>query len=686
MSEKSSAHPPAAERPPARLCYVDDSRTAAFVMRRMLEPGGYQVDYFQSAEPAIVALIQGDYDLLLTDLKVSSSGMDGDDLIRTLRQSGQPRLSQLPIIVITGSTDAEVLVKAYDAGANQVMTKPVDAEALHSHIRRLLFEGHESVQAEPPAARREPETVPLVTAIQPPPPPAGKDEKVIPVLQVAPAPAEARAAGAEAMRPSSEAAAPVAKTPSTGPGENEPLSMIERAVAGHAQPSPASHASAAPASGVEAPRPVAAEQGAEQQDRQDMPNRKSPSRVEESDEVGNNDDYEASPGRQWHREGGPRETGQHVFEGASLPFFSRLRRLFSGATLPLLMVLAVLGFVAFAGWRFYFDQGLAVQTTFAETGEIYQSIVVSGQVVSRRQVTIRAAHPGRLVTVPVQTGDKVRIGQLLARLDEQALIAQLEEAQAELAGAREDIMRAEQTWESLRRAHEKGAVAEQFVKDAEVRLRAARARASVVMREARDTSQALKRQSITAPFSGTILRRHAEVGQWVTPADALFVLADETQHEIEIQVDADDGKHILAGQVVLITSDAIPGREWKERVVRLDAAPDQAASAGPLRVFVSLGAEAPDLRLGQVVDAEIRTAWSPHAIKVPFEALLKREGQVYLAVLQDGRVRMKPVITGIEDFTMVEIRQGLEGQEEIILPRGHMLHEGDRVYRTGTRE
>jgi len=214
-----------------------------------------------------------------------------------------------------------------------------------------------------------------------------------------------------------------------------------------------------------------------------------------------------------------------------------------------------------------------------------------------------------------------------------------------------------------------------------VKLRLARARASVVMREARDTTLALKRQSITAPFSGIILRRQAEPGQWVTPLDPLFVLADETQHEIEAQAPAVDGKRILVGQVVLVTSDAFPGREWQERVVRLSAGEDQERNVGPLKVFISLGAEAPALHLGQAVDAEIRTAWSPHAIKVPFEALLKRDGQAYLAVLQDGRVRMKPVITGIEDFAMAEIRQGLEGQEEIVLPRGHQLHDGERAYR-----
>jgi len=93
--DEVSTGAPGSENMPvvARLCYVDDSRTSAYVVRRLLQPFGYQIDHFSSAEPAFVALVQEDYDLLLTDLKVSPTGMDGDDLIRTLRQSGHPKIS-----------------------------------------------------------------------------------------------------------------------------------------------------------------------------------------------------------------------------------------------------------------------------------------------------------------------------------------------------------------------------------------------------------------------------------------------------------------------------------------------------------------------------------------------------------------------------------------------------------------
>jgi CheY-like chemotaxis protein len=114
----------------------------------MLKPYGYIVDHFESAEPALIALIESDYDLLLTDLKVSPTGMDGDDLVRALRASGQTKVSSLPVIVITGATDTEILSQVYEAGANQIMTKPVNGEELDAHIRKLVFTSRSRSEAD----------------------------------------------------------------------------------------------------------------------------------------------------------------------------------------------------------------------------------------------------------------------------------------------------------------------------------------------------------------------------------------------------------------------------------------------------------------------------------------------------------------------------------------------------------
>ena len=59
---------------------------------------------------------------------------------------------------------------------------------------------------------------------------------------------------------------------------------------------------------------------------------------------------------------------------------------------------------------------------------------------------------------------------------------------------------------------------------------------------------------------------------------------------------------------------------------------------------------------------------------------MSRDGQTFVAVLSGGRVKLKPVETGIEDFSMVEIKQGLNDGELVVLSKGQLLQNGDKAY------
>jgi hypothetical protein len=111
----------------------------------------------------------------------------------------------------------------------------------------------------------------------------------------------------------------------------------------------------------------------------------------------------------------------------------------------------------------------------------------------------------------------------------------------------------------------------------------------------------------------------------------------------------------------------------------LAAATSNVGNANTVSVYISLGNSAPSLRYNQQVDAEIRTAWNPSALKVPYGAIISRDGKTYVAVVQDNFVDLVEVETGIEDFTHVEIRQGVSVGQHIILANGADIEEGDRV-------
>jgi len=650
----------------ARLCYVDDSRTAAYVVRRQLEPLGYLVDHFCAAEPAFVALIQGDYDLLLTDLKVSSTGMDGDDLIRTLRQSGHPKISTLPIIVITGSTDAKVLVGVYDVGANQVMNKPVDAGELDGHIRRLLFDGHRAAQeaASPvPEASKPAAVAPLLSSNASPP-----AESAVPVLDVVDA-----SSGQEPESPTKRIPTPERIGAFFHSQQPEPPLVeieIPDVVPEPEEPVPEQVVSPEPdvlhwEDTVEdiiiepdssAQRSAWHSQGADDA----APHRhRFPPRAERDGGEGDilsDHDYAlvSTQRRRLLRGWGPRA------------WLSRV-------VLPSLVV--VIGLVV---WEQFTDWGQSVDTALVTRGEIYQSIRAPARIVSQQTVIASPASSGRLVDVAVNEGDIVSAGQVLARLDNREQLRRLSRAEADLISARKEITRAKRTLDRLRKAHRKGAVTQRFVGDAEVNLRTARNNVGIAVENVHKATQELEKQTITAAISGVVAARNAEVDQWVGPTDGLFSLADSTRLAIEARINAAASSGITAGQIVSVSGGVDSGQQWQEAVTGLGAGAPQ--TPGVVNVRISLGPNAPVLRIGQPVNVEIRTAWNPDALNIPFDALISRDGQTLVAVLEEGRVRLRVVETGIEDLTMAEIKQGLASGDRVILANGRQLMDGDKVY------
>ena len=782
--------------PVARLCYVDDSRTSAYVVRRLLQPYGYQIDYFQSAEPAFVALIQEDYDLLLTDLKVSSKGMDGDDLIRTLRQSGHPKLSSLPVIVITGASDARVLVDVYDAGANQVMSKPVDAEELDGHIRRLLPESKPELRVVEQQHDRD-NVVPLSAAQRPVQvQPQSTANNAGSSLSSSPADSSIKTdttsshetKNPEADVPVLDAASPIQTNVSqeiddvkqddnlniskpesaidpvnidtvqtnvsqeiddVKQGDNLNTSKTESAIdpanidtvqtnvsqeiddvkQGDNLNTSKTESAIDPANidtannekesllerAVSRQEELKEEQNKVENEKRDPEtgkletgkednkaweivddvvspyddqNIKDEVIIEPSESINNQADTTRIP---VENENILHEMDKHALivrdrtslfsDSSILGAFTSLVELVGVGNLVKRIILAGIGiFVVLMAWNIFYDQGQPVDTALVETGEIFQSITVPGRVLSKQRVNISSAHTGRTVKILVKEGDKVKAGQVLVKMDARELVSRHNRAKANLADAREGVVLARRTLNRLRKAYKKGAVARRFVEDAEVDLSSARSQAGIAVEEAHSANLELSKQEVTAPFSGTITARFAEVGQWVGPSEALFTLVDESQRAIEVRVDAADSVAIDVGQVVAVSSDAFPGLEWHESVTRLGTAANNDRNSNSVKVYISLGNDAPSLRFGQQVDADIRTAWNPNTLKVPFETLINRDGQTFVAVLIGGQVKLKPVETGIEDFSMVEIKQGLNDGELVILSKGQFLQNGDKVY------
>ncbi len=348
---------------------------------------------------------------------------------------------------------------------------------------------------------------------------------------------------------------------------------------------------------------------------------------------------------------------------------------FTMKKISLIIVTLLLLTAVISGWKYYQDDAIIVEVINAEKGSIESVIRVTGSVINDRTVTMTALVNGQIQGMLVQKGDRVKAGQVLAYLDKREADALVEKATAVVARERQAVDEASRKLERLRKISLAGNASTQAVEDTEAQWRAAQARLQVAKAERRVAQIQREKVEVTAPWDGVIIEKSTEQGQWVEAGIKLFTLVAEEGREIEANVDAGDSGVVEIGQTVSLTCDAFPGLRWNETIHWISPAiiTDENAVLNSFAVRMTLGADAPPLLLGQQVDIEIRTARRDSTLKLPYTALIESDETSKVAVVRDGKVKYLPVTTGIEDFTHVEIVDGITADESIIISHGKAL-------------
>jgi len=228
--------------------------------------------------------------------------------------------------------------------------------------------------------------------------------------------------------------------------------------------------------------------------------------------------------------------------------------------------------------------GVRFQMAKVERGNLSVIVTATGTLQPTNQVDVGSELSGIIKTVEVDFNDKVRIGQVLARLDTAKLKAQVLQSEAALSAARARVIDAEANEDEMRRRLKRARElsARNFVsEEALVTAEAAEKRAVATLQSARSqVEQAratldvdrtnLAKADIRSPINGTVLARKVEPGQTVAAsfqAPVLFTLAEDlTKMELHVDVDEADVGQVEPGQKATFTVDAYPGQEFPSTV------------------------------------------------------------------------------------------------------------------------
>ncbi len=321
------------------------------------------------------------------------------------------------------------------------------------------------------------------------------------------------------------------------------------------------------------------------------------------------------------------------------------------------------------------------------TGE---GITANGYVVARTKASVSAKIPGRLEYLGVSEGTHVKKGEIIARIESGDFEAQLASAraqvaqfEAQLAQARRELKRAQTLRADKLNSDLDLENAQTQVQVLEAQLGAARAQEQLA-------AVNLENTRVRAPFDGTILRKDAEMGEMVAPTSAgggltrtaIVTMADLSTLEVEVDVNEAYIAQVHGGQAARITLDAYPDTTFRGSVRQVVPTADREKAT----VLVKVSILDHDPRILPEMGARVvflaragEHAVAARRVTVAKEALVARDGRAFVWVVTDGVARRVAVEAGPERGGQIEVRQGLQGGESVILQPPPDLKDGARV-------
>jgi HlyD family secretion protein len=354
----------------------------------------------------------------------------------------------------------------------------------------------------------------------------------------------------------------------------------------------------------------------------------------------------------------------------------------------------------------------------------------SGEIVATRYADIGSSAMGKIVSLPVAEGDRVRAGQLLARIDpvqaqseasgaaaqlaaleaEQAAAAeQIRAAASDLAAAEARARDAEQQFararelrdqglvplsefDTARAAAEAGAAQVSAARAAVDRARQAAEASSRRVAQARAqvvrASDVVAKTSILSPIDGTVTRLRVREGEMVVvgiqnqPGTTLMTISDLSAIDAEVKAAEADVLRISLGQPATVTLEALPGRRFSGKVVEIGASAlpitGAGAAAREFRVVVRLDTPDPLLRPGLTCDAEIVVSERRNVMTVPLQSVvLRRNGegdQSGVFIVSDEQARFTPVTPGVIGGLDIEV-DGVDENAAVVAGPYQVLRE-----------
>lgn len=300
---------------------------------------------------------------------------------------------------------------------------------------------------------------------------------------------------------------------------------------------------------------------------------------------------------------------------------------------------------------------------------------LTGSIQAENQVILAAALQGEVTGVYVEVGDYVTEGTTLVTLDTSSVSASYGQASAAYNMAKEGLEVARTTYERMQTLYAEGAISLQALEQAKMSYTTAQEQVNQASAALGSAGTAVGYGTITAPIDGYVTGLNAVVGQF--PGNPVATVSDTSTLEINCSVSEYLISSIKVGDPVAITVKAHPGMNFTGTVKTVSPAPGLGSFTYPVSIGIDEGQEG--LMAGMFAEVHVTSNSKEDIIAVPSDAVLIKNGETQVVVLNDLIPEYVKVETGLDNGEYVEILSGLTEGQTIVTTGQHYVVAGEEV-------
>lgn len=309
------------------------------------------------------------------------------------------------------------------------------------------------------------------------------------------------------------------------------------------------------------------------------------------------------------------------------------------------------------------EASIPVEVASVTAGSIDAAYRGTATLEAEDEATVMAKQGGVIEQVLVEEGDRVRAGEVLARLETDKL-------RLEALRSKAEVERLDQDFTRLKSVFQRNLVSREAYDKTQYELEGARAAYDLA-------TLALREAEVRSPFEGVITARYIKRGNTIQAGTQAFRVTRLDRLRAFIHVPERDIHKLKAEHRVTLTVDAWPGRAFAGHISLINPVIDP--STGTVKVTVEMDPKQPELKPGMFARAEILYDRHNQAMLVPKDAVLVEDAAESVYVISEGKALRRAIKTGYADARHYEVVTGLKVGEEVVTTGQTSLKDAAKV-------